>query len=260
MNQGERDELLIQIKLIELRDSNYKINEIGTIESISFENEYKKLPNGYQLNDIGRLSDYQLIEFAKHCGITKASTNYKADTKINDEPISLKSTKKAPPALVNHTTRPGFEFAANNAGVNISLLDDLINEYWELRLNGLIGEDVTNENSKSPFKENKDIIKPYLNYFLFYGTGSSLSKLPAKRILSFSDPLKPKTWKFYNESNAIDLYWNKLVFSLRAKKGMPNGYPNDLSKKILPFKSSIDKWTKHIDGDYRGALHIRSKS
>ncbi len=53
--------------------------------------------------------------------------------------------------------------------------------------------------------------------------------------------------------------WDKLIFSLRSKKGIPNNYPDVTSKKLIPLKSSIAKWTKHIDGAYRGALHIRTK-
>ena len=38
---------------------------------------------------------------------------------------------------------------------------------------------------------------------------------------------------------------------------MPSGYPYKMSKKALINKSSVEKWTEFIDGDYRGALHIR---
>jgi hypothetical protein len=259
MNQGERDELIVQLKLIDLRQQSYDVKGIGEIKSIKLRTEYNNLPSGFVLNDLLSFNDLELIKFSACCGISKAGTGLKADTIINGEPISLKSNKSAPPALVNHTTRPGFEFAAINSGGNIKVLDDLINEYWELRINKKIGEDIHNDNPLSPFRTKKVELKPILNYFLFDGTGGGFSKLPANRILGFTNPLDVSTWRFYDKNDAVDLYWDKLVFSLRAKKGMPGGYPNNLTKKMSLLKSSIDLWTNHIDGDHRGALHIRSK-
>lgn len=259
MNKGEKDELLVQIKLIELRDNAFNLNEVGIIKSVKLLNEYLPLPKGFDINRLRYYSEEQLNKLANTCGITKAGGNYKADTIINDEPISIKSNCYAPPALVNHTTRPGFEFAALNTDANIESLDAIIREYWELRNSKNIGEDISNENVISPFKDNKEILRPFLNFFLFDGTGSSLSKLPANRILGFTNPLDVNTWHFYDKTNAVDLLWDKLVFSLRAKKGMPRGYPNMMSNKLKLLKPSIDLWTNHIDGDYRGSLHIRSK-
>ena len=259
MNAGERDEIIVQLKLIQLRDNNFYINDIGLLTSIKLDYEYKTFPQGLDINTVVNYSDTQLKSIASQCGISKAGGRLKADTIINGEPFSLKSKNYAPPALVNHTTRPGFEFAGKHAGGDIYKLDAIIEEYWEKRMEKIIGEDVSNSHIHSPFKGGKEIIRPFLNYFLFDGTGSGLSKMPANRILEFTDPLNIDTWHIYDKINAIDMYWDKLFFSLRAKKGMPINYPNITSKKIIPFKSSISKWTKYIDGDYRGALHIRTK-
>ena len=98
--------------------------------------------------------------------------------------------------------------------------------------------------------------KPILNYFLFDGTGSRDSLFPSNGIILFDDPLKSKNWKLLNKDNAIDFLWRKLVFSIRSK-GMPNGYPYEMSKKTLLNKSIIDKWTEHMNEKYKGALHIR---
>ena len=257
MNTGERDELLAQIKLIELRDSNSLIKEFGKVYSVGYLREYKKLDPGFQLNYLKKYSNDQVQNFALSLGITKSSSLMKADTVINDKAVSIKSNNQAPPALVNHTTRPGFEFAAMHSGGDIDALDKIIYVYWGLRKAGIIGEDIKNSQDYSPFASNKLVLKPFLNFFLFDGTGSRLSKKTAEFILSFTDPLDTETWSVYDRSNAIDLYWDKLIFSLRAKKGMPTGYPN-VTDYFLPKKPSIDKWTEFIDSEYRGALHIRS--
>jgi len=258
MNEGERDELIVQLKLIELRDNKTKLRDFGLIKSVKFSFEYLSLPNGFDISKVIYYSDNQLSALSSQCGITKAGTRLKADTIINGEHISVKSNNHAPPALVNHTTRPGFEFAGNHAGGNIYKLDALIDKYWKNRTEKLIGEDVNNTNIHSPFRTEKETIRPFLNYFLFDGTGSGLSRMPANRILGFTDPLNIETWNIYDKANAIDLYWDRLIFSLRAKKGMPKNYPNISSKRLIPLKSSIEKWTTYIDGDYRGALHIRT--
>ncbi len=66
------------------------------------------------------------------------------------------------------------------------------------------------------------------------------------------------SWLIYDENNALDSLWGKLVFSVRSNKGMPEGYPN-VSDKLQDLKPSYERWTNFIDGAYRGALHIRSK-
>ena len=257
MNSGEKDELIIQLKLIELKNSKTKDTPFGIITSVGLETEYN--------DEIGNLNDWDLhnektlTELTNKVGIKKAKGSSKADTFINGIPVSLKSNFGSPPAIVNHTTRPGFEYAAEISGGNIEDLDLIIDEYWDLRLKGIIGEDIGNWDEKSPFNYFKDELRPFINYFLFYGSGGGLSEIGAEKILSFDDPMNINTWKLYDKTDAIDLFWNKLVFSLRAKKGMPTGYPNQLSDKMNLKKESIDKWTKYINGDYRGALHIRSK-
>ena len=76
--------------------------------------------------------------------------------------------------------------------------------------------------------------------------------------MKFTDPLSTSTWKFYDKTNAVDDLWDKLVFSLRASKGMPGGYPNNMTPKALLTKPSVDMWTELSSGKYRGALHIRA--
>jgi len=259
MNQGERDEFLIQLKLIQLRDSDKTIPVFGKITSVGLEHEYNKMTESLNLQNIKNASDTILTQIAKQHGISKACANYKADTKINSIPVSLKSNNAAPPAIVNHTTRPGFERIAKCVGVDISKLDALVDKYWELRMKNAIPEDIHNDNPISPFKQHKDILEPYLNYFLFTGTGSKASKLPAAKILTFANPLDIKTWHISCPADAIKLYWDNLVFSLRAKKGMPKGYPDNMTKRMMPQKQSVKLWTRYIDGSYRGALHIRTK-
>ena len=253
MNIGERNELLIKLRLVEMRmqGTSATIFNNQKIISVGFNDiEYKDLPSG-KIN-YSSLSDTQLQSITKSIGIGKASTFDKADVYINGVGYSIKSLSSAPPALVNHTARPGWERVCSDIGCSIKPLDKIIEEYWNLRKSGVITEDIGNNHTKSPFVAHKSYLLPILNYFLFKGSGLKASKHQADYILDFTDPIDETTWQKYG-NNYLDTHWNKLVFSLRSSKGMGN-YPNikDQSKK-----ASMAKWTEFYSGGYKGALHVR---
>ncbi|NLE05562.1 MAG: hypothetical protein GX638_12280, partial [Crenarchaeota archaeon] len=176
----------------------------------------------------------------------------KADVYINNIGYSVKSLQSAPPALVNHTARDGWERACSYVNESIVELDNIIKEYWEKRNSGIISEDIRNSNPLSPFRNHKEYMTKILNYFLFTGSGSRISPSPAEYILEFDNPLNTKTWSIYKDEY-LDKFWNNLIFSLRSSKGMGN-YPNikDPNKK-----ASMEKWTVLYEGAYKGALHVR---
>jgi hypothetical protein len=257
MNKGERNEIFIKLKLIQLRDQNAVISineELIKIRSVGFTSEYNQITENLDFDKIMSFSDSQLRKIASQYGIDKAPARSKSDVFINGMGISLKSIENAPPAIVNHTPRTGFETACNICGVEIKLLDEIIDEYWTLRRSWKIKEDVHNTDLHSPFRNKKEILKPILNYFLFDGSGQGLSNHRATVILDYNSPTNHNSWGTYNRDNAVDLIWNKLVFSLRSK-GMPDRYPNIENKKLV----SIKKWTEFFQDKHRGALHIRTK-
>ncbi len=237
-NAGEEDEPKIIAKLASLKGTN--IESIGLIKSVASYNglEYQQDITIRQVN--------------------KAPTSAKRDVIINGKGYSLKSIRKRPPAIVNHTTREKWIRICQVIGEKIDLLDEMVAEYWDLRVNGKIGEDTFANRSICPFvntERRRKYLKQLIDYFLFYGTGSKGSEYPAEYILQFSDPSDPQTWTVLSKETAFEALLPNMIFSLRSKKGMPPGYPrmSDAKKKAL-----IDVWVKKIDGDYRGSLHIRS--
>lgn len=236
---GERDELLIIEKLVSLRGKRAGV--IGTINSVA---------------------DYLGIEYpvgTKTAQIMKAPTGAKRDVVINGKGYSLKSTRAAPPAIVNHTTREKWIRVCGRVGVQIVMLDAMVSEYWELRTKGKIGEDIPVSDSRCPFGNTcrrRRNLKVLIKYFLFDGTGSKDSRYPADFILEFTDPLDATKWRVWDRDSTFDHMWPNMVFSIRAKKGMPSDYPTMRNAKK---KAQIAPWVRFIDRDYRGALHIRTR-
>ncbi len=257
-NTGEYNEILVKLRLIQLRDQKKSIKINGSytkIDSVGMYGiEYSSLPTKIATkDDLQALSNAEIDNIATKCGATKSKTRDKADVMINGEGYSIKSLQTAPPALVNHTTRPGWENVCTQVGVSIKQLDTIIDKYWNLRTSGDIKEDVSNGLPTSPFHAHKNYLKPILNYFLFTGSGSGKSSNPAKYMLDIENPVNEDTWTIYGK-DFLDknFHWEKLIFSVRSKKGMGN-YPNikDANKK-----QSIEKWTKLHQGSHRGALHV----
>ena len=93
--------------------------------------------------------------------------------------------------------------------MDIKPLDQMVESYWQGRLNHSFGEDVKNDDPHSPFRIDfgavlaKEYLKPLLNYFSFDGTGTRLSLAPAKLILDFNDPFDSKTWSYFDKNNYV---------------------------------------------------------
>ena len=214
------------------------------------------------LGVINSVADYRGREYPvgiKTPKIMKAPVGAKRDVVINGKGYSLKSTRAAPPAIVNHTTREKWMRVCTRIDIRIDMLDKMVSEYWELRTHGKIGEDIPVSSHYCPFgntPERRHYLKILINYFLFDGTGSKDSLYRADYILEFGDPLDMATWRILDRDSAFDSLWPKMIFSIRAKKGMPSNYARMWDAKK---KAQIAPWVRHIDGDYRGALHIRAR-
>jgi len=255
LNDGEKEEYLIKIKLCNLRDNKKDIQNIGKINSVGFKEEYKT--TDWSLIDFEKLKNNQkeIRRIAKILNITKSSSKDKADIKINNINYSLKCIGYSMPAIVNHTNRRGWLKVSEIINQDIKLLDNLIDEYWKLRISGKIYEDCPNFNNNSPFSNHIEIIKPYLDFFVFKGSGQGESELSAEKILEFRTFNEISTWKIFG-NEYIQHHWNRLYFCMRSTKGMPKNYNNYEHKNI------ISPWTRYFKGKkgekkHRGALHVR---
>ena len=251
-NIGEYDEMRIKLRLIELRDLNENLFIHGCNQKVtSVKNngkECRPLPFNIDLN---QLTNDEIEDLALKIGAYKATTDSKADVYINGLGVSIKSHRGASPAFLNHTHRAGILKVCERLNIDIGKLDLIINDYWQKRQAGVIGEDVRNSDPYSPFSPYLEYLKPIINYFLFKGTSCKDSKYPADYILDFVNPLDISTWRFSNDEY-IENNWTHFVFSVRSK-GMPRTYPNGTNASV------IEPWVKCVDGKNKGILHGRIK-
>jgi hypothetical protein len=260
MNQGEIAELKFISTICLNINKRIAIGDNNTIEikkiQIPSSNGLKNIlpiSSSYTASDISKLNESDLKKFCENYGISKSGPFSKSDIYINDIGYSLKYSSAAPAALVNHTRRTGWQFVAKHKGVDITLLDGVISDYWSKRLGGEIGEDISNSDTRSPFRKHFKILLPYLEYFIFEGTGSRLSTHPASRVIEFSNPCNPLTWSILSQSQLIEDIWPRLIFSLRSGKGMPA----DISTLSPTDRESVSMWSRKLSGNLKGALHVR---
>lgn len=212
-------------------------------------------PTATTPQSIKQFTESTLVSFCNNHSIGKAGPFSKADVFINGIGYSLKYTNASPPALVNHTRRTGWEFAARHTGASMTQLDTIITNYWRLRLSGFIAEDIANSDPNSPFTQHFNTLLPFLEYFAFNGTATKLSYHPAIEVIEFSDPCNIATWKLLNKAQLIANLWPRLVFSIRSKKGMPSA--KMFSGMSLKEKNSVMQWSHLLNGELKGALHVR---
>jgi hypothetical protein len=263
MNKGERAELKFIATLGCFRSQKVLFKNTPLPLAIN----KLEIPSGSSCQEIAKydlsitpkyindLDDIRLIEFCEFHGISKSGPFSKADVFINNIGYSLKYTNAMPPALINHTRRSGWENAANAKGVSMAALDILVADYWSKRMSGLIGEDIANSDSRSPFAQHLNTLMPFLEYFTFEGTGSRASNHPASEVIEFSDPCDTDTWDLLNKSGLIKSLWPRLIFSMRSGKGMPSSIES-LSESE---KRSVMTWSRELQGKLKGALHVRIK-
>nr|QHN60165.1 putative DNA methyltransferase [Caulerpa serrulata] len=266
-NHGEFGEYMIKAQLLCFQNQ-YIRTPFGDIKRL--ENAPNQLIQNKKLTlfKLYQLSDSELVHCFTKSNILKSKSLSKADVFINDRGVSIKTQNN--PAIINHTHRQNFLRVLEYLNLNIQTLDLCISEYHRLRQNNHIGEDIFNSNPLSPFKKYKSYFTPILKYFLFYGSGRSISNHSAESLLFVKSQSKgsigqilrysPHNWYWFSNSQQfIDKIWDYLIFSLRDK-GLNYEKKNCDSQKILEpwvqqYKSGKTQILKK-----KGCLHVRLHS
>ncbi len=254
-NQGERDEYLLKLFLIECRKNKMAVpvgKSTQIVKSVGGMNYEYGEPAIWMKWD--SLSAEELVYICNSVKANKASGFAKADVFINGIGISVKSERGSAPSIINQTNRNGILRVMHSLNAPILPLDKLIDEYWFLRNQGSIGEDVRTIDSKSPFSNKEtciSVLKPLLNYFAFDGTGSKDSLEPATYILSLKCPHDINTWVYYTKENFVDSVWEKLIISIRTK-----GTPQDIENNLDKYHSLLP-WVRKVGDKFSGALNVR---
>ena len=250
MNVGEISEFCFKAYMLRQRDENREDTVFGKIDELSDDANLADLEWKPLLKQ--SLDDNDWKTLRDELAVGKSNQSAKMDISINKTRYSMKDVGGSPPAIVNHTPRPGYENVCNDVGVSIKELDIIIAEYWKLREKKIIAEDVKNSDDKCPFLSHKAYMKKIIEYFIFTGTGRGKSIHPADKVLELNYKELPSSLRVYDKAKYYDKIWSLLRFSMRSK-GISENYPD--CKNV----ASIRKWTKKRDGKYKGALHIRYK-
>ena len=181
VNKGEESELYLKSFLLREKTQSRKDTIFGKIMQLSDNGNLSELvwdedADKYLENkNVGKLKSI--------LGIRKSGTNSKTDVTINNTNYSVKEIDSQPPAIINHTTREKFERVCEKLNdYSIDQMDEIISEYWGLRLsNGT--EDVHNDKN-SPFFKHKNYFKPIINYFLFDALVSQTKYVRLRQITS----------------------------------------------------------------------------
>jgi len=251
VNVGEESEYFLKSYLLKQRDLGMKNTIFGKINELSDDGNLGNLK--WDTKAEAALTNFCIEDLIAILKISKSGTKSKADVSINGTRFSIKEVGASPPAIVNHTPRPGFENVCNRLKISIQKLDDVVLEYWNLRTSGTIKEDTCVSDKNCPFTTHKEYLRPIIEYFVFTGSGSDNSKYPADKVLEIDYKNLPREMKIVEKDQYFDVVWQNLVFSLRSK-GMPPNYPN------VNNRNSIDRWTRFFDGQNKGSLHVRVKT
>ena len=252
-NLGEQNEIFLKAFLLMSFTNRTPLtgpHNIGLITSLKFSPDGKLPVWNPEYEERLKVRDYNFLKSI----FPKAPTGSKADLEINGVRYSVKNSLGAKSAIVNHTNRAGFLKVFNLLKLNIAILDEMINEYWEKRISGILKEDVKNQDANSPFTKHKEYLKPILEYFLFAGTGKGLSNFPADKMFIFNEPENTREYKILTQSEAVNMVWDDLTFSVRSKRGMPKQYDPKKNTELAPWIRFYPTETSSP----KGALHIRS--
>ena len=248
MNVGEISEFCFKAYMLRQRDENREDTVFGKINELSDDANLADLEWKPSLKQSLDDNDWETLR--DELGIGKSRSKAKMDISINKIRYSMKDVGGKPYAIVNHTHRSGYENVCNDVGVSIKELDIIIAEYWKLRGEKIITEDVKNSDDACPFLSHKAYMKKIIEYFIFTGTGVGKSDYQADKVLELNYKELPSSLRVYDKAKYYDKIWSLLRFSMRSK-GISKNYPD--CKNV----ASIRKWTKKRDGKYKGALHIR---
>ena len=254
VNQGELDEYLVKLFLIDCREKKLPV-PIGNKSEVVYSVGDKD--NEYGVPGINLKWSEQnakiIVYICKQIKAGKASAFDKADVFVNHIGISVKSRRGAAPTIINQTSREKILRVMKSLGEPIAPLDRIVDRYWAIRLNGG-KEDVSNsDDPENAFSidengnSNLPVLKPLLSYFAFKGTGTRDSSAPADYVLSVGVPDDVTTWIYYDESDFVNRLWKAFVFSIRS-----HGMPKKISEEMMP-------WVREAEGKKKGLLNVRVK-
>jgi len=257
-NLGERDEILSQLDL-------YHINETNQIDKL-IEIFGEEASEGISILNI---DTDEIVDINK---LSKTSSSYKADCKIRMKKTgniycsSIKSTNCANPSIINSTSRSKFY---NNVELKeyIPSLDALVCQYLDdpdNKSNNKSEVDRRLTDYKLNDKQKDDIVR-VIAYFMFEGTGTGFSEIQANSIIEYNnDKLIFRCCDTEDKKKDYVLEnWDRYIISIRGHQLQKSGKIRCNGLK-LELEEHDKKWVCHYikNGETfpRGAITIRLKT
>jgi len=248
INSGEKAELFYKAKLLKAKFDDEEITPFGKIESLSDDANLSTLVWKEKCKD---LLEFDKAKELQEClGLKKARTTSKADVTINGTNYSFKDLSGSDPALLNHFLRPVYESVCATVGSDIDTLDSIIEKYWHLRENKIIGEDTHIMQDSSPFKGHQNYLKPIIIYLTFIGQEVP-SDYKAEKLIITKIKTDPNFIEVYDKEEYWEHVKTRIKFSLRGH-GLPKNWKDKNQK-------SKEKWMRYCNGKLKGQLHVRYK-
>jgi len=246
INNGEKAELVYKAKLLRAKFNDEEIPPFGKITSLSDDANLSSLVWKKECEKFLKFDEAKKLQ--KCLGLKKAGKYSKADVTINGINYSFKDLSGNDPALLNHFLRPTYEAVCKAVSLNIDELDNIIEEYWKLRENKIIGEDTHIQQEKCPFKNHEDYLKPIILYLAFEGQEEP-SDYPAEKMIITMLKTDPDFIEIYDKEDYWEHAKTRIKFALRGHR-LAKGWKDE-------NKESKEKWMRMCNGKLKGQLHIR---
>jgi hypothetical protein len=212
MDPMEKNEYLLKLMLVLVRDRKAMQ---GRIRSVGYFREFGALPDDMGVYTLSRLNDDEIVSLAESVGIGKRPANAKSDIYLNDLGYSFQFSAAAPLVLLPGVAREELHSVCRRVNVPVQRFDERIEEFWKLRMNAGIGEEVRISELPPQFQDLQEWLYPVLEFFLFTGTEKGESPFPADYVFEYADPLNTNTWAIYDKKQTMELLRDQLW--MRAK-------------------------------------------
>ena len=157
----------VVLRLLQLRDA-YAKNKSGLkISSVKYQGKELGWDSKLANLKLENLDAQEAIRIGMSLGFMGSIRGRKTDITINNVNYGIRCLNYTNRPLVNHSDRRKYEYICQKLGLDITILDNIIKEYWLRRKLGIFNEDCYYYSDLNPFLPYKDFLRELLTYMAF---------------------------------------------------------------------------------------------